>query len=132
VTGLDHRLVDDFQAVAIIFAIATVFFGIQYQKVLDTVAKRPVGGPVAKAAMVTELLQTLGYRVLPIAALSAFSAYLFLPNAIAIVRDGPFAVWRFDFLRTAWMLILTMLFITFVWAVVQIVRILSTSRHLSK
>jgi hypothetical protein len=52
--NLDQRLVDDFQAVAIILAMATVFFGIQYQKALDTLSKTPVDGTWALESVTAE------------------------------------------------------------------------------
>lgn len=121
-TEFDRQLVDDFQAVAIILALATVFFGIQYQKVLDILAERIPAGPDARKKLIERLWGAL-YRVVPIAAISGASGYLFLPAAIRILRSGRLEFWNFDFIRTAWMLVLALLTLTFVWAGVQFCRV---------
>ena len=121
----DKQLVDDFQAVAIILALATVFFGIQYQKVLDVLSESIQAGPDARNRLVGRLWNTMIYRVIPIGAMSGASMYLFLPSALAIVLSGRFEVWSFDFIRTAWLFVFVLLVLTFLWACVQFCRLLA-------
>jgi hypothetical protein len=118
-TTLNHDLIDDFQAVSVILALATVFFGIQYQKVLDVLDEPVPAGPVAREALRRRVLLTLYYRAMPIAVTSGASAYLFIPNAVLIIAEGHPDLWHFDFIRTAWLLIFALLALSFGWAFVQ-------------
>ncbi|HTV73225.1 MAG TPA: hypothetical protein VME66_05950 [Candidatus Acidoferrales bacterium] len=125
---LDRQLIDNFQAVAITLALATVFFGIQYQKVLDVLSEQIPAGSDARSRLIGRLRASLIYRVVPIGAIGGASAYLFLPAAATIVRSGRLEFWSFDFIRTAWMLVLALLALTFVWAWVQFFRIAARIR----
>lgn len=122
-SALDRELIDDFQAVAVILAVATVFFGIQYQKVLDVLDERLPAGPVAREELRRKIFLTICYRVIPIAATSGASAYLFIPNTLLIVREGHFAFWNFDFIRTAWLFVFALFALVFGWACVQLVNL---------
>jgi hypothetical protein len=122
-TTLNHDLIDDFQAVAVILALATVFFGIQYQKVLDVLDEPIPAGPAAREALRRKILLTVYYRVIPIAVTSGASAYLFIPNATLIVTKGQLDMWHFDFIRTAWLLIFALLALSFGWACFQIYKL---------
>ncbi len=116
-------MVDDFQAISVILALATVLFGLQYQKILDALRTPVPTGPVARADMVREIKDTMLYRAAPVTAISGVSAYLLLPRAIDVIRTDHFAFWRFNFIETAWLCVCCLLFLVFAWSLTQLVRL---------
>lgn len=122
--GLDKDLVDDFQAISIILALTTVWFGLQYQTILSSLSRPIPDGPSAKSDYIARLWQDFWYRACPMVLISSFAAYLLMPAAIKICKSGGIAFWDFDFIRTAWMFVLVMLLVVFGWSIIQFGRFL--------
>jgi hypothetical protein len=120
---LDHRLIDNFQAAAVILAVATVFFGIQYQAILDASAKAVPEGPAARKHAAAVLKAVLLYRLLPLWAASGASSFLFFPSVLEIAHTSQFSLLDFDFIRTAWVLTCAFLLAAFIWTCIQATRI---------
>jgi len=116
---LDRSFVDDFQAIAVLLALAAVLFGVKYQKILDGRDGPPVVGAVARRNARRSLARTLVYDALPVAVVSGASAYLVLPGSIACAKYGSFDVWHFDLIRTPWCIAFCLLLRVFAWALHQ-------------
>jgi hypothetical protein len=121
---LDQQLIDNFQAAAVILALAAVFFGIQYQMILDAADMKIPQGPEAKKATAKRLTTALWYRIVPVGFASGTSSFLFLPSVFEIVRTSRFSPLSFDFIRTAWLVTFAFLLVTLLWICLQAVRII--------
>jgi hypothetical protein len=113
--------VDDFQAIAIILALATVFFGTQYDSILEARAvDKPPAGYDAIDRYHRRLNLTIYFKAAPLAAITCLSSYLLFPEALWILKADRFSILDFDFISTAWIFVEALLLAAFAWSLTQL------------
>jgi hypothetical protein len=127
--NFDKELLDNFQAISTLLALAVVLFGLQYQKILDAVRTSIPEGPLARAGVRRVFLDTLWYGTLPVALVSGGATYLLLPATTYIILNCHLSLWTFDFLRSAWFLVFLLLAAVFIWSVLQMVALFRCARR---
>ena len=86
-TFSDKALVDNFQAIAVLLAIAPVVFGVKYPRILEARDKpAPPPGPVAQSKARRELWRAILYDTLPVALASGHGPLWQPPLALRAKR----------------------------------------------
>lgn len=118
---LHKELVDDFQAISIILALATVFFGTQYAAILSARGRtQPIAGDEAIRLYRQDLSSTIVLKALPLFVVTALSFYLLLPKSWLIVTSSRIQLFDFDFIATAWVFTSALLLAACLWAGTQL------------
>jgi len=111
---LGKELESAFNAISVLLAFVTVFFGMRYPQIMILLEKElPMGRPKELGVTNKRLTSFLIFQWSPVIFLTGISWYILMPLFIRVATESSFSLLHFDLLRTAlvfvWLLFLAFL-----------------------
>jgi hypothetical protein len=124
---LSEVIKTSFEAISLILIFVFVLFDLRYPQIMEDLAKEIPLATRTKERIKhkSNLTKTLFLKSIPLVAILGVILYLFLPTSIRVLSESEFQLWRFDLLRTAFLIVFGLIFIFFVWSVVLLLRLVS-------
>ena len=117
-TAIHGQVLDSLQTLTIFVAFVTVLFGIRYDPMVKGIKGElpdKQSKPIARENARGDLRGLFWSKGLPLVALAAIPAYLFLPLTVRILKSSSPDIWHFDTLETGFFFLDCYLIALFLW-----------------
>jgi hypothetical protein len=117
-TAIHGQVLDSLQTLTIFVAFVTVLFGIRYDPMVKGITGElpdKQSKPIARENTKSDLRGLLWSKGLPLVALTAIPAYLFLPLTVRILEASSVNIWHFDTVETGFVFLDCYLTACFFW-----------------
>ena len=129
---IDQEIKQAFDAISLLLVFVTVFFDLKYKIIqLDLKEKIPAGDK-EKKHLQDKLVQSLFINCGLLAGVNGVITYMFAPMIVKLVQNVGFALWHFDFMRTAFVAISIFTLIFFIWSILLTGQLIKKIRGIGK
>lgn len=110
---------DSFNVISLILVFTFVLFDIRYPEILKEVEKDIPDKSLELARQYhrKKLWECLVYKNFLLIVVNGALLYLFLPLLVNVLLNSEFQIWNFDFIRTAFVLVIGLIGIFLAWSI---------------
>ena len=123
---LSQLIKDSFDVISLILVFAFVLFDIRYPRIINNlnIEIPPKDRKIERKNHRIKLMQSLYLHSLPLIIIYGVLLYIQLPLFFRVVLESKVQLWNFNFLRSAFFVIITIISIFLVWSIYLAVRLL--------
>lgn len=114
--NLHQEILNIFQVTSLIMVFITVLFGLRYERIINDIDRDIPNGERAKQRELKKLWSSFYINLLPQLVFTGIISYMILPLTVRIITVSRFHLWNFDFLITAFMVVVIWIWFFFAWA----------------
>jgi hypothetical protein len=117
-TDIQETIFQSFDIVSLLLIFVFVLFDVKYPRIMEQLRKSPPPLELEKAhvAFRRDVWSSLFVNVLPLAMIDGVLIYLLLPISVQVLKVYQPDVWRFNFIQTAFLLVMVLIGGLFGWA----------------
>ncbi|MNW42251.1 hypothetical protein D3C74_194170 [compost metagenome] len=103
---LDSSINDSFGALSVLIVFSTLLFSMRYPEIIkDLEIKFSVDKAIALANQKRELVRNLVFKWGPVVLITFICAYVMMPLGIEVLVESKFHLYKFDIMRTTYVLV---------------------------
>ena len=110
---------DSFNVISLLLVFVFVLFDIRYPQIIKELEKDIPDKDLEleRKNHRKKLMNRLLYQNLPLIIVNGILLYLFLPLLITVLLNSRFQIWHFDFVRTAFVIVIMLIAAFFFWSI---------------
>jgi hypothetical protein len=116
---INQLIKDSFDVISLILVFVFVLFDLRYPQIMEELKKElpPKDRKLERDKQKEKLKQVLLVSNAPLIVIYGFLFYLFLPLLFRVRSESRISLWQFDFVRTAFVFIVALIFGFLIWSI---------------